>query len=433
MMNSKPIGPRHRAAAGAAVLLLCAGFAAPALAEAPARASAIELGVFGGYTLLSADNQLGNAPNPARRPGSGALFGARGGWNLSDALTLEAEVDYGLSTFRDSGLAAGLVGWRGSLLWQFGSVGGAGGPGGEARWRPFVLAGAGGTATLWREFGTEHDHDITAHAGVGVSADLGPRFGVRLDLRGFALDGDQSRIAWNGAVLLGVWVRLGAADAAQLPPPPPAPRPEPPPPPKPLDSDGDGIADDVDQCRDQKGSAEDHGCPPPDADGDGIPDRRDRCPAEKETFNGKDDDDGCPDGTETVVVTATEVKILQKVHFEPGKAEIRAESHALLDAVANVLTQKTSLTKVAVEGHTDDVGAAEANVALSRQRAEAVVAYLVGKGIAATRLSAEGYGPDRPVCKELAALRKDEVKNKGKIEQCREQNRRVQFRVVESN
>ena len=56
-----------------------------------------------------------------------------------------------------------------------------------------------------------------------------------------------------------------------------------------------------------------------------------------------------------------------------------------------------SKADVGIEGHTDNVGNAAANQALSARRAEAVKAYLVGKGIAADRLTATGYGQERPV------------------------------------
>ena len=71
----------------------------------------------------------------------------------------------------------------------------------------------------------------------------------------------------------------------------------------PLDSDGDGIPDAIDLCPTQaetfNGFEDDDGCPdtspPADSDGDGIPDAIDLCPTQAETFNGFEDDDGCPD------------------------------------------------------------------------------------------------------------------------------------------
>ena len=171
--------------------------------------------------------------------------------------------------------------------------------------------------------------------------------------------------------------------------------------------------------------------PEPDGDEDGIADKLDKCPTQKETFNGIDDGDGCPDGIATVVVEKQNIQILQKVFFALGTADIQSQSHTLLDTVAAALTQHVRLTKVAIEGHTDDMGLAADNQALSQRRAEAVAAYLVVKGVAAARLVAEGHGSTQPLGTSLAELSKNEAKNRKKIEACREQNRRVQFRVVE--
>ena len=85
-----------------------------------------------------------------------------------------------------------------------------------------------------------------------------------------------------------------------------------------------------------------------------------------------------------------------EVHFDTGKATIRPESAALLDQAAAMLAQASS-AKVEVGGHTDNVGAADANLALSQKRAESVRAALVARGIAANRLAAKGYGDTAPV------------------------------------
>lgn len=93
-----------------------------------------------------------------------------------------------------------------------------------------------------------------------------------------------------------------------------------------------------------------------------------------------------------MVVSGTDIDIKQKVYFELGNAEIKAESHWLLGTVAAALTQHERLRKVAIEGHTDDLGVADDNQGLSQRRAEAVVKFLTDKGIAAVRLVAEGHG-----------------------------------------
>ncbi|HVX67504.1 MAG TPA: OmpA family protein [Bryobacteraceae bacterium] len=83
------------------------------------------------------------------------------------------------------------------------------------------------------------------------------------------------------------------------------------------------------------------------------------------------------------------------INFDTGKATLKPESEAVLAKLQEVL-QNNPEWHVLVEGHTDNVGTSAANLALSKQRAEAVVAWLVAKGIEKPRLSAAGYGDKRP-------------------------------------
>jgi outer membrane protein OmpA-like peptidoglycan-associated protein len=85
------------------------------------------------------------------------------------------------------------------------------------------------------------------------------------------------------------------------------------------------------------------------------------------------------------------------LYFDTGKAELKPESKPQLDQIAAVLKAKTAL-QVYVVGHTDSVGALDANLDLSRRRGQAVATALTtGYGIAATRLSAQAAGPLAPV------------------------------------
>jgi OOP family OmpA-OmpF porin len=58
---------------------------------------------------------------------------------------------------------------------------------------------------------------------------------------------------------------------------------------------------------------------------------------------------------------------------------------------------------VEISGHTDNVGKRSTNMKLSQQRADAVKAWLVAKGIDASRMTAKGYGPDKPVAPNTTA------------------------------
>jgi OmpA-OmpF porin, OOP family len=190
------------------------------------------------------------------------------------------------------------------------------------------------------------------------------------------------------------------------------------------DADGDGVPDDEDQCpqvpEDRDGDTDLDGCPEedPDDDHDGVPNKSDECPSAKETINGVQDDDGCPDtGDPRVIYENGKIQVLDNVQFEHGSAEIKQESNSLLDQVALHVKANPEIKKVRVEGHTDDTGPRDVNVRLSKQRAEAVRRHLQNRGVNPQRLSAEGYGPDKPLINETT-------------DAARAKNRRVEF-VVE--
>jgi OOP family OmpA-OmpF porin len=95
---------------------------------------------------------------------------------------------------------------------------------------------------------------------------------------------------------------------------------------------------------------------------------------------------------------------------------LRSESRALLDKVATVLEGCPDAT-VEVAGHTDSTGSDAANLRVSEQRAQAVVSYLVRRGVAAERLVPVGYGEAQPLA--------DNGTPEG-----RARNRRVEFHVT---
>jgi OmpA-OmpF porin, OOP family len=84
------------------------------------------------------------------------------------------------------------------------------------------------------------------------------------------------------------------------------------------------------------------------------------------------------------------------VQFDTGKATIRPESEKILVEVASMLAAQGQL-RLAIEGHTDNAGSASANKPLSQQRAQAVVTALTARGIAGARLTAAGFGSEKPI------------------------------------
>jgi outer membrane protein OmpA-like peptidoglycan-associated protein len=181
-----------------------------------------------------------------------------------------------------------------------------------------------------------------------------------------------------------------------------------------LDGDGDGVRDDLDRCpTTPPGEAVDAAGCPLDADRDGVPDARDRCantpagvgvtedgcPRDSDGDGVMDGLDKCPGtvaGARVDAAGCPESVILHGVDFATGSARLTTPAQAILDGVAQMLLANPDV-RVEVGGHTDSTGSAEVNTRLSQERAEAVVAYLVKKGVSADRLTAHGYGSDRPI------------------------------------
>jgi len=155
------------------------------------------------------------------------------------------------------------------------------------------------------------------------------------------------------------------------------------------DADGDGVADSKDKCPEVAGPAANFGCPYPDTDKDGVLDKDDACPKVAGTVANK----GCPEVSKEVQAQLNEYA--KVIYFDTGKATFKPKTIETLNAVVAILL-KYPTAEFDVEGHTDSVGSAKSNMALSQRRAEAVVEYLVAHGVK-SKLNAKGYGETRPI------------------------------------
>jgi len=118
----------------------------------------------------------------------------------------------------------------------------------------------------------------------------------------------------------------------------------------------------------------------------------------------------------TISYEAPKSYTLNSLNFETGKATIKQESYVLLDDIVELMKLKPDM-KILIEGHTDSDGEDTANLILSDQRAKAVKAYLISKGINSNRISSIGYGETRPLADNSSA--------EGKAK-----NRRTEVRIL---
>jgi outer membrane protein OmpA-like peptidoglycan-associated protein len=127
----------------------------------------------------------------------------------------------------------------------------------------------------------------------------------------------------------------------------------------------------------------------PDFDKDGVPDNKDKCP---NTLQGVAIDTvGCPLNKKE---NLDELK--KGIQFKLNSAKLTTKSYGTLDDIARLM-KKFPNANLEVQGHTDDKGTDEYNMQLSQKRAQAVMDYLITKGIDRSRLRAVGYGRTMPI------------------------------------
>ncbi|MFP6561686.1 peptidoglycan DD-metalloendopeptidase family protein [Paraburkholderia sp. B3] len=112
------------------------------------------------------------------------------------------------------------------------------------------------------------------------------------------------------------------------------------------------------------------------------------------------------------------IRLPENVLFDFGSSDLRADTRAAIARSAAMVARSDK--RVVVEGHTDNVGSRDANLALSDARAQVVAAALERDGIAASRITIRGYASDHPIADN-------------DTEEGRAQNRRAEIRIVDES
>jgi len=278
-------------------------------------------------------------------------------------------------------------------------------------WQPYIYAGVG--AIMYsidepyptnRNYAENSGTTVTFPLGVGVNYQFDYNWGVELAAGAHLTLTDNLNPVYDD-INDGNWVsRLGVhyvvARMAK-------------------DSDGDGLSDEEETKL---------GTDPfnPDTDGDGLLDGEE---VEQYKTNPRDPDTdggGIKDGVEVkngadpldpdddiLNIGVGEKIIMKNIEFATGKSDINPTSEKILNNALQAM-QKLTSTTFDIVGHTDDVGERDNNVRLSQERAEAVKKWLVDRGVAESRLTTRGAGPDEPLVPNTNAAN-------------RQKNRRVEF------
>ena len=157
------------------------------------------------------------------------------------------------------------------------------------------------------------------------------------------------------------------------------------------DTDGDGVMDIDDKCPNTPMGVkvDAKGCTA-DTDGDGIADADDKCP----TVKGDASNYGCPAAPAKKEVPKRLLFASRSINFENKTALIKTSAYPMLDEVANILSEYPDYN-VRIGGHSDAIEK-DGNT-FAQSRADAVKTYLLGKGVAESRIVSAGYGKTRPV------------------------------------
>lgn len=311
--------------------------------------------------------------------GQGGNFGI--GWAFNKYWSAEANYNYfnGVDNY-SNGLKGDLQTYSADILYH------------DVSWigndttYPFLKIGYGKTEEKYDVWNDQIEKDEFYKVGLGFQHYANDNVFLRIgyDILDSGERGDDNLWYLNIGYFFGETVRAGA----------PAPKVEPKKEVK--DSDGDGVLDADDRCPGTPaGAAVDaYGCAL-DSDGDGVADYKDACPGTE--AGAKVDERGCK------IEPKEEVVVDMRLNFDVDKYQIKPEMVSEIAKVAEFLRQYPDVN-AQIQGHTDSTGSNQYNQGLSERRAGAVKDYLINNfGIDGSRLSAVGYGEERPIADNSTA------------------------------
>ncbi len=197
-------------------------------------------------------------------------------------------------------------------------------------------------------------------------------------------------------------------------------------------------------AEDKDGFEDADGCPDPDNDFDGVCDAgpsiqgrvaqfkqlcrgSDACPSRPETINGFQDTDGCPDsGAPLLKVTRTRIQILSKLRFR-SSGKVHRKSRHVVNLLAKTLLRIPWITKVRIEGHTEQSRSNDRALMVSLARAQRIGEALKMAGVSQQRMIAMGFGGSRPTNSTCHQKRSSRARRR-----CRKANERIDIIIIET-
>ncbi len=376
---------------------------------------------FVGVDYFGTKSQLGNSTDPTQVPGTAPLLGGRVGYLVfpdlwSGHLQLGVEGELGIAAaytgYAHSGSGdsffAPVFEWHAHALLRL-----TGDSGILGAVRPHLVAGGGGETVASSSPLMQKETDPVFYAGLGLTAPVMTDWQLRVDAREGLMPARGGGETATFELQFGVSTSFGlpVTHVAGTRHAMPVVRDD-----RDVDTDGDGIPDRLDKCPTQRetvnGVEDDDGCPEPDPDGDGLVGADDKCPDQPEDFDGFQDQDGCPDpdndmdgipdtadacpnepetrngfqdedGCPDVVPpeVTTALAAAKGLRFEAGRARLSDAAKQALAPIVAMLVTYHSM-RIAVVGHPERAKDDD----LARRRADTVKWYLVDQGFAEDRL-----------------------------------------------